>query len=98
VPGGLFVIQTDNPGYWRYIRQIAPVFFDFQEQRGPWPEAQRGRTRREIIARSKKLPIFRGSGAAKLGLSADEAVKLAETLPPPRFDADRRLRRLDEIE
>jgi len=98
VPGGLFVIQTDNPGYWRYIRQIAPVFFDFQEQRGPWPEAQRGRTRREIIARSKKLPIFRGSGAAKLSLSADEAVKLAETLPPPRFDADRRLRRLDEIE
>jgi tRNA (guanine-N7-)-methyltransferase len=98
VPGGLFVIQTDNPGYWRYIRQVVPVFFDFQEQRGPWPEAPRGRTRREIIARSKKLPIFRGTGTAKLGLSADEAVTLAESLPPPRFDADRRLRRLDDIE
>src|ERR671934_7365 len=37
VPGGLFVIQTDNPGYWRYIRAVVPVFFDFHEHRGPWP-------------------------------------------------------------
>src|SRR5439155_24576741 len=60
VPGGLFVVQTDNPGYWRYIREVAPVFFDFAEQSRPWPDAPKGRTRREIIARSKGLPIFRG--------------------------------------
>jgi tRNA (guanine-N7-)-methyltransferase len=97
-PGGLFVIQTDNLGYWRYIRDVVPVFFDFREHPKPWPDAPRGRTRREIIARSKGLPIFRGTGTAKSGLGTDNALKLAEALPPPVFDADRRLRQLDEIE
>src|SRR3954453_1181999 len=47
-PGGLFVIQTDNPDYWNYLRQVVPVFFDFREQDGPWPDAPEGRSRREI--------------------------------------------------
>ncbi len=98
VPGGLFVVQTDNPGYWRYIREVVPVFFDFREHKGPWPDAPRGRTRREIIARAKRLPIFRGTGTAKGGLSEAEALALAEALPPPVFDADRRLRQLDRLE
>ncbi|MFL5243544.1 MAG: tRNA (guanine(46)-N(7))-methyltransferase TrmB [Gemmataceae bacterium] len=98
VPGGLFFIQTDNPGYWRYIREIVPVFFDLEERDRPWPDAPKGRTRREIIALRRGLPIFRGSGRAKQGLSQTEAVKLAETLPPPVFDADRRLMELDEME
>jgi len=98
IPGGQFVFQTDNPGYWRYVQAVAPVFFDFAEEHGSWPDAPRGRTRREIIARSKKLPIFRGVGTAKVGLSADNAVRLAESMPPPVFDANRRLRQLDAIE
>jgi tRNA (guanine-N7-)-methyltransferase len=97
IPGGLFVVQSDNPGYWRYICGLVPLFFEFQEHSQPWPDAPRGRTRREIIARSKRLPIFRGVGAARTGLSETEAMKLAESLPPPIFDADRRLRQLDEI-
>lgn len=97
VPGGLFVIQTDNPGYWRYIREVVPVFFDFTELKGKWPDAPKGRTRREIIATSKKLPVFRGTGTAKAGLSEADAVALAEQLPPPTFDADRRLRELDRL-
>jgi len=97
VPGGLFVIQTDNPGYWRYIRAVVPVFFDFTEVKGKWPDAPKGRTRREIIATSKKLPVFRGTGLAKAGLSEADAVALAEQLPPPTFDADRRLRELDRL-
>jgi tRNA (guanine-N7-)-methyltransferase len=97
IPGGLFVIQTDNPGYWKYIKQIVPVFFDFHERIGAWPDAPKGRTRREIIARKKGLPIFRGSGIAKLLLSEDEAIHLAEELPAPTFDADRRLRELDRL-
>jgi tRNA (guanine-N7-)-methyltransferase len=97
-PGGLFVIQTDNPGYWRYIREIAAVFFDFHERIGRWPDAPRGRTRREILAMKKGLPVFRGHGTAKPGLSPEEAVRLAESLPPPTFDADRRLRALDRLE
>ncbi|MDB5307001.1 MAG: trmB 1 [Gemmataceae bacterium] len=97
VPGGLFVVQTDNPGYWRYIREVVPVFFDFHERIGRWPDAPRGRTRREIIALKKQLPVFRGHGTTKADLGEDEALKLAESLPPPTFDADRRLRDLDRL-
>ena len=97
-PRGLFVIQTDNPGYWKYIREVAPVFFEFQEQPGPWPNAPLGRTRREIVALRQGLPVFRGWGRAKPDLSEAEALTLAESLPPPTFDADRRLRQLDSLE
>lgn len=96
-PGGLFAIQTDNPGYWNYIRAVAPVFFDFQEQAGRWPDCPRGRTRREIVALQKKLPVFRGYGTARRDLSEDEAVRRAEELPAPTFNADRRLRDLDRL-
>ncbi|VTT97153.1 trna (guanine-n7)-methyltransferase : Putative S-adenosylmethionine-dependent methyltransferase OS=Singulisphaera acidiphila (strain ATCC BAA-1392 / DSM 18658 / VKM B-2454 / MOB10) GN=Sinac_5154 PE=4 SV=1: Methyltransf_4 [Gemmataceae bacterium] len=96
-PGGLFVIQTDNPGYWKYMREVVPVFFDFHERVGRWPDAPKGRTRREIIALKQKLPVFRGHGTARTELSADEALRKAEMLPPPTFDADRRLRDLDRL-
>jgi tRNA (guanine-N7-)-methyltransferase len=98
IPGGQFFIQTDNAGYWKYIREIVPYFFEFHERIGRWPDAPKGRTRREIIALKRGLPVFRGSGTARLGLSEEDAVRLAEALPPPRFDADRRLRQLDEEE
>jgi tRNA (guanine-N7-)-methyltransferase len=97
-PGGMFFIQTDNPGYWRYIREVAPMFFEFHERIGRWPDAPKGRTRREIIALRRGLPVFRGSGPARRDLSEADALRLAEALPPPRFDADRRLRELDEFE
>jgi tRNA (guanine-N7-)-methyltransferase len=96
--GGRFFVQTDNPGYWRYIREVVPVFFDFEERAGTWPNAPKGRTRREIIALRRRLPVFRGSGTVRAGLSEAEALRLAEALPPPVFDADRRLRELDELE
>ncbi len=96
-PGGLFVIQTDNPGYWKYIRAVVPVFFDFHELRGKWPDSPRGRTRREIIATQKKLPVFRAEATARPDLSEVDAVALTESLPPPTFDADRRLRDLDRL-
>jgi tRNA (guanine-N7-)-methyltransferase len=95
VPGGLFFIQTDNPGYWRYIREAAALFFEFHERIGKWPDAPKGRTRREIMALRRGLPIFRGSGPARVGMSVEEAQRTAATLPPPVFDADRRLRQLD---
>jgi tRNA (guanine-N7-)-methyltransferase len=97
-PGGLFFLQTDNPGYWRYMREVVPFFFSFQEQARPWPDAPKGRTRREIIALRRRLPVFRGWGVARPGLGAAEALRLAQALPPPTFDADRRLRELDELE
>lgn len=97
-PGGLFVVQTDNPGYARYLRALVPLFFDFHERIGCWPDAPRGRTRREIIALKRGLPIFRGSGTARPDLSADQILALAESLPPPIFDASRQLRELDRLE
>lgn len=86
LPGGMFVIQTDNPKYWRYILEVVPAFFEFHEQKQPWPDAPRGRTRREIMAISKKLPVFRGWGVARS--SVDESV--TASLPLPRFNAERR--------
>jgi len=96
-PGGLFVIQTDNPGYWKYICAVAPVFFHFQEQTERWPDAKQGRTRREIVALKQRLKVYRGYGYAKEELSEAEAQRQAELLPPPSFDADRRLRDLDRL-
>jgi tRNA (guanine-N7-)-methyltransferase len=98
VPGGPFFFQTDNQGYWDYLRQVVPAFFEFQEQARPWPDARKGRTRREIIALRRGLPVFRGWGSARPGLSEAEAVRLAETLPPPTFDAGRPPREVDELE
>jgi tRNA (guanine-N7-)-methyltransferase len=97
-PGGLFFIQSDNPGYWRYIRELMPHFFDFEERHGLWPDAPKGRTRREIIALRRGLPVFRGIGHPRMGLGSEDALRLASELPPPMFDADRSLRELDEIE
>lgn len=97
-PGGLFFIQTDNPGYWRYIQSIVPMFFDFDERTTTWPDAPKGRTRREIIALRRGLPVFRGLGMAQSRLNEETALRLAETLPPPVFDADRRLQELDTLE
>jgi tRNA (guanine-N7-)-methyltransferase len=84
-PGGLFVIQTDNPDYWRYIRRVAPLFFDFREHEGPWPDAPEGRTRREIIARRRGLRIFRGAGTRRDEIPGDAARARAAALPPPQF-------------
>lgn len=84
-PGGLFVIQTDNPDYWNYIRRLAPVFLDFREHPHPWPDAPEGRSRREILARSRGLRIFRGVGTRRDDLALEDAHRQAERLPPPRF-------------
>jgi tRNA (guanine-N7-)-methyltransferase len=97
-PGGQFFVQTDNEGYWRYLREILPLFFAFEERHDTWLDAPKGRTRREIIALRRGLPVFRGSGVARPGLQHDEALRLARSLPPPLFDADRRLRELDQLE
>jgi tRNA (guanine-N7-)-methyltransferase len=98
VPGGLFFVQTDNPDYWRYLRQVVPYFFDFQERAGLWPDAPKGRTRREIIALRRGLPVFRGSGSARVDLRPAHALELARRLPPPVYEPDPRVREVDALE
>jgi tRNA (guanine-N7-)-methyltransferase len=80
------------------MREICSVFFEFTEQPGPWPDAPAGRSRREMIARSKGLSIFRGVGQRRDDLDPEQAAALAQSLPLPTFDADRRLIELDSLE
>jgi tRNA (guanine-N7-)-methyltransferase len=98
LPEGLFFLQSDNPGYWRYMQQVVPVFFDWHEHAEPWSDSPKGRTRREIIALRRGLRVFRGQGRPKAGLSEAVALDLARRLPQPVFDADRRLQELDNLE
>jgi tRNA (guanine-N7-)-methyltransferase len=97
VPGGKLILQTDHPAYWRYIQSVVPSFFEWEEFPAGWPESPQGRTRREIIARRKGLPIFRGVGTA-LALDEDEVRRRTEPLPFPMFVADRSLQSLDRLE
>jgi tRNA (guanine-N7-)-methyltransferase len=83
IPGGLFVVQTDNPDYWRSMKKVLPAFFQLRAHPEPWPDAPEGRTRREILARQRGLRIFRGLATRRDDLSADAALALAETLPLP---------------
>lgn len=83
--GGLFAVQTDNPDYWDYLKGILPRFFDFQERGDPWPDAPEGRTRREIVARQRGLPIFRAEAFKQTPLDPAQLAHLTRTLPFPTF-------------
>jgi tRNA (guanine-N7-)-methyltransferase len=85
-PGGLFVVQTDNRAYAAYARRVVPALFAVEEHPAPWPDAPRGRTLREIVARSQGLEVTRLLGR-RLDLSRDDAGRRAAALPPPDFDA-----------
>lgn len=95
---GCFILQTDHPAYWTYLKQILPLYFQVQEYDTPWPDAPAGRTRREILARQMGLPIFRAECKPWPNLDRQQALEQADQLPLPLFDADRRLQALDERE
>jgi tRNA (guanine-N7-)-methyltransferase len=97
-PGGLFFVQTDSPAYWQYLRQVLPAFFEFEERAGTWPDAPKGRTRREIIALRRGLAVFRATGKARQDLTREQADAMAQSLPVPDFPPDRQSLELDEWE
>jgi tRNA (guanine-N7-)-methyltransferase len=86
-PGGLFVIQSDNQAYWRYIRRVSPEFFDFTEHDGLWPDMPQGRTRREIYARQHGMKVYRATATPRVDLSEERIAELVAELPLPQFDA-----------
>lgn len=96
-PAGVLILQTDHPAYWKYMTEVVPGFFDLTPQEKPWPDAPRGRTRREIIALRSGLPVFRGT-ARPLTLSDAEIASRVTSLPAPTFEADRSLAALDAKE
>lgn len=98
VPSGLLVVQTDNPDYWSYMVRVIPHFFELREQDGPWPDAPEGRTRREIIARQRGLPIFRALGKRYDDIDRKAALALAVSLPEPRFRSHGPWCELDRLE
>src|SRR5437588_82894 len=75
-----------------------PDHFHFAEHPGPWPNAPEGRSRREILARSRGLRIFRGVGHRRDDIAPREALALAETLPPPDFRSRGPWLELDALE
>jgi tRNA (guanine-N7-)-methyltransferase len=84
-PSGLFVVQTDNPGYWAYMMRVLPSFLEFRVESDPWPDAPDGRTRREILARQRGFTVFRGSGVRRDDLAPEVIAALVQTLPQPKF-------------
>ncbi|HTN00400.1 MAG TPA: methyltransferase domain-containing protein [Planctomycetaceae bacterium] len=98
IPGGTLILQTDNPTYWRYMKEVVPAFFELTEHLAPWPDAPKGRTRREILALREKLPVFRAVCRARTDLTEADLDRLAQELPFPKFNADRKLARLDQLE
>lgn len=94
IPSGQFFVQTDNPSYWRYMQTVIPHFFEFEDRDTCWPDAPKGRTRREIIALRHGLPIYRGIGKPKGTLHDREMARLVATLPAPKFESDRLSRQL----
>lgn len=56
-PGGLFVLQTDERRYGKYLEEAIARHFDAVRRPEPWPEGPR--TRREATAQRKKLQVLR---------------------------------------
>jgi tRNA (guanine-N7-)-methyltransferase len=97
-PGGLFVVQTDHPDYWAYMAKVLPAFFGLTPHPEPWPDAPEGRTRREILARQRGLPIYRGVALRRDDIDREAARAAAARLPRPTFRSHGPGRALDAIE
>lgn len=96
--GGMFVVQTDNPAYARYMQSILPSFFIVEVHPQRWPDAPHGRTRREILALQQGLPVYRAVCRRRDELTTVDIEAAISTLPRPKFDADRRLQKYDRLE
>lgn len=85
-PGGEFYFQTDNPAYWGYFQRAIAPLFQIVATPETWPEDPTGRTRREIVAKSQGLAIYR---AVAVKVEADDVgyANYLKTAPSAEFDA-----------
>jgi tRNA (guanine-N7-)-methyltransferase len=83
--GGMLVLQTDCPPYWDYFERVVPRLFHFEEHRGPWPDMPEGRSRREILARSRGLTVRRAICRRRDDIEPASLPLLAQALPLPEF-------------
>jgi len=81
-PGGRLVLQTDNRRYGKYLLEALRRHFEPDVQPGRWPDAPKGRTRREAVAMGKKLPVLRV-------VARRRTAPLEGDPPPPYFDLSR---------
>ncbi|MBL8871158.1 MAG: methyltransferase domain-containing protein [Planctomycetaceae bacterium] len=84
--GGTFFFQTDNPAYWSYFQNAVKPLFEITATPESWEEDPKGRTRREIVAKSQGLSIFR---AVATKVEVDEATYASylQSAPSAEFDA-----------
>ncbi len=88
-PQGKMFLQTDNPAYWEYFRQLVSATMHWHDQLEPWSEDPHGRSRRELLATEKGLSIYRGWAERRDDLSDAELAELIASLPQPTFAVDK---------
>ena len=88
-PHGKLFLQTDNPAYWEYFKQLVAATMQWHDQLEPWPEDPHGRSRREFMATEQGLTIYRGWAERRDDLDDAAMQSLIENLPQPTFVAAR---------
>jgi tRNA (guanine-N7-)-methyltransferase len=83
---GLWVVQTDNAAYWKYLSKVAPALFELEELTETWPDAPAGRTRREIYARQHKMKVYKACCRPRR-LPEAEVEATVRQLPLPEFQS-----------
>lgn len=83
--GGQLFLQTDSRVYWDYIRTIVTPFFVLRDQTTSWAEDPHGRSRREFIAKDRKLQVFRAVATRRDELIQVGLDKIVAELPIPDF-------------
>ena len=82
-PGGLFVVQTDNPGTGRTSPRSSPSSSTSGAPE-PWPDAPEGRLEARD-PRGPGPPHLRGTGARRDDITRKASLALAQVLPAPNF-------------
>ena len=87
-PRGKLFLQTDNPAYWEYFKQLVAATMLWHDQLEPWPEDPHGRSRRELLATEQGLTIYRGWAERRDDLDDVALAELIASLPQPTFTVE----------